>query len=133
MTLSALLTDGETRPVRLGGLRLELGGRPGHAGVVDAAAEGYLRFLAGQILARAGPWEEFLVAWAELQAVANAYMMLGLLTGPGADAVLKPAGEALTGRGMPRSWLDAGPEVMTTGSCVAAAGRGCPGCRGRWR
>jgi hypothetical protein len=74
--------------------------------VVDAAAEGYLRFLAGQILARAGPGEEFLVAWAELQAVANAYMMLGLLTGPGADAVLKPAGEALTGRGMPRSWLD---------------------------
>jgi hypothetical protein len=87
--------------------RLELGGRPSHTGVVDAAAKGYLRFLAGQIIARAGPGEEFLVAWAELQAVANAYVMLGLLTGPEAATVLKPAGEALTGRGMPRSWLDA--------------------------
>ena len=32
--------------------------------------------------------------------------MIGLLTGPEADAALKPAGEALTARGMPGSWLD---------------------------
>jgi hypothetical protein len=85
--------------------QVELRGRPSHTVVVEAAPESHLRLLAEQTLAQAGPGDEFVVASAGLDAVANAYVMLGLLTESKAEAVLKAAGEALTGRGLPGSWL----------------------------
>ena len=73
--------------------------------VVEAAPGSYLRLLAGQALARAGPDDEFLVASAGLVAVANAYVMLGLVTEPEAEAVLGAGGNAVSARGLPGSWL----------------------------
>ncbi|HEY2639159.1 MAG TPA: hypothetical protein VGI66_04660 [Streptosporangiaceae bacterium] len=70
---------------------------------MEAAPESHLRLLAGQALVRAGPGDEFLVASAGLVAVANAYVMLGLLTEPEAEAVLNAVGKALTARGLPGS------------------------------
>ena len=85
------------------GLRSPRG--PAHTVVVEAAPESHLRFLAGQALARAGRADEFMVASAGLVAVANAYVMLGLLSEPEAEAVLNAAGKALAARGLPGSWL----------------------------
>ena len=73
--------------------------------VVEAAPGSHLRLLAGQALAWPGPGDEFLVASAGLVAVANAYVMLGLVTEPEADAELDAAGTAMTARGLPGSWL----------------------------
>ena len=84
--------------------RVEAGCGPAHTVVVEAAPESHLRFLAGQVLVPAGPGDEVLVASAALVAVANAYVMLGLLTEPEADAVLDAAGTAPAARGLPGSW-----------------------------
>jgi hypothetical protein len=62
--------------------------------VVEAAPESHLRFLAGQVLVRDGPGDEFIVASASLAAVANAYVMLGLLTEPEAEAALNATANA---------------------------------------
>jgi len=73
--------------------------------VVEAAPGSYLRLLAGQVMVVPGPGDEFVVASAGLVAVANAFVMLGLVTEPEADAVLDAAGKAVTARGLPGSWL----------------------------
>jgi hypothetical protein len=101
-----LLSGSETRQGLIGFThQVELRGRLSHTVVVEAAPESHLRLLAEQALAQAEPGDEFLVASAGLHAVANAYVMLGLLTESKADAVLEPASEALTARGLPGSWL----------------------------
>jgi hypothetical protein len=71
---------------------------PGQTVVVVTAAESHLGFLAQQALARAGR-DDSPVTAAGLMAVADAYVMLGLLTSPEADQVLAEARDALTSCG----------------------------------
>lgn len=111
--------------------------------VVEAAPGNHLRLLAGQALAlaRAGPGGEFVVASAGLAAVANAYVMLGLVTEPEAEAVLDAAGKAVTARGLARPWagIQSGADgywrLRSHGraglSLDAAGGGGEPGAAGR--
>lgn len=73
--------------------------------VVETAPGSHLRLLAGQLLAGAGPGDEFVLASAALVAVANAYAMLGVVAEPEAEAVLDAAGKALAARGLPGHWL----------------------------
>lgn len=72
---------------------------------MEAAPESHLRLLAEQTLAQAEPGGEFVVASAGLAAVANAYVMLGLLTEAKAEAVLTAAGQAMTAAGLPGARL----------------------------
>jgi hypothetical protein len=71
-----------------------------HTVGVDTAAEVHLRLLAQQTLGRARPADEFLAASLGLHAVANAYVMLGLLDEPTADEVLTATREAQAVRGL---------------------------------
>ncbi|HBW18765.1 MAG: hypothetical protein ACLPN6_10130 [Streptosporangiaceae bacterium] len=76
---------------------------------METAAESHLRLLAKQAVALAEPGDEFAAAWASLHAVAHACTMLGLITGPAAEAVLTAASAAVTARGLPASWLPGRP------------------------
>jgi hypothetical protein len=65
---------------------------------VDVAPDSQLRLLAERALAPAEP-DEVLVASLSLCAVANAFVMLGLLAETAAEAVLGPASQELAARG----------------------------------
>jgi hypothetical protein len=82
---------------------------------------GFLRLLTADALQRARPGHVLLPVSLGLQAVANAFVMLGLLPEPRAEEILTEHRAALERKGFPRTW------GATTGELTVR-----PGAHGYW-
>ena len=86
--------------------------------------------MAERIVARAEPG---VVEPVRLRAVADAFVMLGLLSQPEAEAALQEANAALAAAGLPGSVLSVRSGARLLAAAKPRPGTDFPGSRARWR